>query len=296
MMADVLGRCRELDYCSIGQMRTLVRIPLGRPFVCPECGKPLREPVLMNRPLSRKRIAWWTAGTLGAFVLLYEWVAPSGRHRHLPLATVLPPAQVVPVPRPPAPPAAAPAAPVLRSIAPIPPAPIPVVLGPPVPTPLDNAPLIRMPPALPADVAKAAVKPASAVRVTMECTVDAAGVPSNCTPAHVQEPPPPAPRPKPAPPPPADRQPSALPVAGGGPAYPSDYVRDGRAGEVTVDCIIDPTGEPEHCHVRDIEGGRRFAEATVDWLNSGTVRFAPALRNGVPVAEEHRWRIAFPPH
>jgi TonB family protein len=86
-----------------------------------------------------------------------------------------------------------------------------------------------------------------------------------------------------------------LPVAGGGPPYPTDYVRDGRAGEVAVDCTIDPDGEPEHCRVRDVFGGRRFAEATVDWLNSGTVRFRPALRGGVPVAEERRWRIAFPP-
>jgi hypothetical protein len=319
-MADVTGRCRDLDYCSIGQMRTLVRIPLGRPFICPECGKPLREPVLMNAPMSRKRIAVWSVGTLGLFVLLYECVAPSGRHTTLspsaqrqiaariaalqapaprpPLlpkpvakpAPVLPaPIRPAPVPVPPVPLAVAPALP--PPPAPIPAAPIPLVLGPPVPETLANPPLIRMPP--PSAEAPAKPKPpeSAGVKVTMECSVDAAGVPSNCTPVKLQPPPP-----KHAPaPPPADREPSQLPIAGGTPPYPLDYVRDGRAGEVSVDCTIDPDGEPEHCRVRDLLGGRRFAEATVNWLNSGTVRFAPAMRNGVPVAEERRWRIAFPP-
>jgi hypothetical protein len=308
-MADVPGRCRELDYCSIGQMRTLVRVPLGRPFVCPECGKPLREPVLMNEPLSRKRIVWWSIGTLGLFALLYECAVPSDRPKHLPPAQIA--AVLAQVHRPPAPPPPAPAAPMpapapLQAVsappapkpAPPPPiaaiaaAPIPLVLGPPVPTPLANAPLVRMPAPLPPPTEKPA---APGAKVTMECTVDAAGVPSNCTPAKVQAPPAAAPKPPPPPPPPADREPSVLPVAGGGPPYPTDYVRDGRAGEVAVDCTIDPDGEPEHCRVRDVFGGRRFAEATVDWLNSGTVRFKPALRRGVPVAEERHWRIAFPP-
>lgn len=308
-MADVPGRCRDLDYCSIGQMRTLVRVPLGRPFVCPECGKPLREPVLMNEPLSGKRIVWWSVGTLGLFALLYECAVPSGRPKHLPPAQLA--AVLAKVPRPPVAPPRVAAAPVpapappqgksaLPAPEPLPPtpiasiaaAPIPLVLGPPVPTPLADAPLVRMPPPAPPPAEKLA---APGAKVTMECTVDASGVPSNCIPAKVQAPPAAEPKPPPAPPPPADREPSVLPIAGGGPPYPTDYVRDGRAGEVSVDCTIDPDGEPEHCRVRDVFGGRRFAEATVDWLNSGTVRFKPALRRGVPVAEERHWRIAFPP-
>jgi hypothetical protein len=158
----------------------------------------------------------------------------------------------------------------------------------------------------------------------MECSVDASGVPTNCTVLKDETPktgtvqpaaapalqrpatPPPPPavirqaqaptaRPPPVQKPPADREVSTLPVAGGAPPYPSDYVRDGRAGEVAVDCIIDAGGEPQHCKVTDVLGGRRFAEAAVNWLNTGAVRFAPAIRNGVPVAEERHWHIAFPP-
>jgi hypothetical protein len=42
------GRCANLDYCSIGMQRLRVTIPLGEPFICPECGKPLRPPAEAN--------------------------------------------------------------------------------------------------------------------------------------------------------------------------------------------------------------------------------------------------------
>jgi hypothetical protein len=38
------GRCRNLDYCSIGMQRVLVQVPISQPFVCPECGGKLRPP------------------------------------------------------------------------------------------------------------------------------------------------------------------------------------------------------------------------------------------------------------
>ncbi len=38
------GRCGNLDYCSIGMQRVLVKVALSQPFVCPECGSPLRPP------------------------------------------------------------------------------------------------------------------------------------------------------------------------------------------------------------------------------------------------------------
>jgi len=38
------GRCGNLDYCSIGMQRVLVRVPVSAPFVCPECGGRLRPP------------------------------------------------------------------------------------------------------------------------------------------------------------------------------------------------------------------------------------------------------------
>lgn len=36
------GRCGNLDYCSIGMQRVQVQVPVSQPFVCPECGNPLR--------------------------------------------------------------------------------------------------------------------------------------------------------------------------------------------------------------------------------------------------------------
>lgn len=169
----------------------------------------------------------------------------------------------------------------------------------------------------------------------MECSIDAAGVPSNCTMVkdHEQPMPPPPPKPtaakpapakpapaapaaqpetqpdlqsapelNPEPPPPAappatptESEASIVPVAGGMPSYPLDYVRDGRFGEVSVTCLIESTGEPQNCRVRDYIGGRRFAEAVVNWLNTGNVRFKPAIHEGIAVAQERHWHIAFPP-
>jgi hypothetical protein len=317
-MVDTPGRCRELDYCSIGQMRTLVRVPLGQPFVCPECGKPLRAPVSLNARLSRGRLIAWSVGTLGIFVLLYQCVAPTSRHHPLRLADLTKPPPPAPPP-PVSPPPAAVAHPV--------PVPAPAPIPPPKP-PVAAAQGVVLTPGqrLPAPAGSAPSGPALAShvpvgKVRMECSVDAAGVPTNCT-VLKDEVPPAAPAPAagrklapaapaaaahpvptpvkapvapPAQPPPANREVSALPVEGGAPPYPSDYVRDRRRGEVAVTCIIDAGGEPSHCKVTDVLGGRRFAEATVNWLNTGAVRFAPALRNGVPVAEERHWHIAFAP-
>ena len=38
------GRCGNLDYCSIGMQRILLKVPLSQPFTCPECAGPLRAP------------------------------------------------------------------------------------------------------------------------------------------------------------------------------------------------------------------------------------------------------------
>jgi hypothetical protein len=32
-----------------------------------------------------------------------------------------------------------------------------------------------------------------------------------------------------------------------------------------------------------------------EWLHGGSVRFAPILRGGVPVAEEHSWTVEIHP-
>jgi hypothetical protein len=349
-MVDTPGRCRDLDYCSIGQMRTLVRVPLGEAFVCPECGKPLRAPIAVNAPLSRKRLVVWSVGTLGLFLLLYECMAPSGKKHRLDLAalqeqqqariaaaarpvaapapvkppaalppplpvTPLAPAPVKPPARSPLPVAAAPAptprAPVAQVVATPEPKPAPASPPPAAAKPTVSGPTVTGPtvsgPAAPS-AAGNTVTPGA--RVTMECSIDAAGVPSNCAmvkdheqpmPPHQPKPlPPPAPKPQPTPEPgipgaPTESEASIVPVAGGMPSYPLDYVRDGRFGEVSVTCVIESTGEPQNCRVRDYIGGRRFAEAVVNWLNSGTVRFKPAVHEGIPVAQERHWHIVFPP-
>ncbi len=38
------GRCANLDYCTIGMQRILVEVPIGKPFICPECSGRLRPP------------------------------------------------------------------------------------------------------------------------------------------------------------------------------------------------------------------------------------------------------------
>ena len=38
------GRCRNLDYCSIGMQRALIQVPLNAAFVCPECAGALSAP------------------------------------------------------------------------------------------------------------------------------------------------------------------------------------------------------------------------------------------------------------
>jgi hypothetical protein len=47
------GCCTNLDYCSIGMQRQVITVPVGEPFACPECARPLRPPGLRGwqRPI-----------------------------------------------------------------------------------------------------------------------------------------------------------------------------------------------------------------------------------------------------
>ena len=348
-MVDTPGRCRELDYCSIGQMRTLVDVPLGQPFVCPECGKPLHAPPAVQPGPSRRRVAAYAGGaTFAAAALLYASLGSShANHHRIQLALQdAPPANLAsanlaPAPLPPPPlrilatgqsaPAAVPEVvsltPTLPTLwvaetaaAPLSPPPLAslalhtlsagqsapaavlqvVSLTPTLPTlsVAGTAPA-RPPLPLPAPRETAATPPAPSPG--LECVIDAEGVPTKCIPAtHPAGPqspaaaelsPPPA-LPKRAPP---DRGFSPATVAGGAPPYPTDYVHDRRIGEVSLTCTIDPAGEPTHCKIHDLEGGRRFAEATVNWLNSGAAHYAPVLRLGRPISQEEHWTISFRP-
>ncbi len=44
-MAFTRGRCTNFDYCSVAESRRDVEVSVGEPFICPECGKPLKIPV-----------------------------------------------------------------------------------------------------------------------------------------------------------------------------------------------------------------------------------------------------------
>jgi len=77
------------------------------------------------------------------------------------------------------------------------------------------------------------------------------------------------------------------------PETPDDY--EDRAGRVVVDCVIDAQGHPGACRVISTAGGGAFGTSVMRWLDSGCVRFRPAIRHGVPASEEHRWAVTFQP-
>jgi hypothetical protein len=64
---------------------------------------------------------------------------------------------------------------------------------------------------------------------------------------------------------------------------------------VTVSCRIETSGSPVGCRVLSVHGGAVFGTAVKSWLGSGSVRFAPILHNGQPVAETHQWTVNFQP-
>jgi phosphate transport system substrate-binding protein len=52
MMTITRGRCANVDYCELAAAGVDIEVPLGAPFVCPECAKDLRQPPA-DRPLGR---------------------------------------------------------------------------------------------------------------------------------------------------------------------------------------------------------------------------------------------------
>ena len=69
------GHCRNLDYCSIGKQRALIRVPISQGFVCPECARPLSAPQsrlrLSSAALPALRLAVLLAGMTATFGLGY---------------------------------------------------------------------------------------------------------------------------------------------------------------------------------------------------------------------------------
>lgn len=180
-MADLKGRCGNLEYCSVAVSQRVVTLPEGSNFVCPKCGEPLQASGMTRaRGLSKVGLALQfglvLAGAGGVAYKLMGGETPDltaylpasllpdggGAPRAAPpaaIAMVQPPAPAS-VPAQPAapvqPPAAAPAAVALVA----PPAPAPLPVAPPAP------PLSTLPPATPPRVAEAPAPAATAPSTT----------------------------------------------------------------------------------------------------------------------------------
>jgi TonB family protein len=79
------------------------------------------------------------------------------------------------------------------------------------------------------------------------------------------------------------------------PDYPEEYADQNLSGRVNVSCMIDTNGQPSGCKVLQVAGGNAFGTAVEHWLRGGTVRFAPIVRAGVKVAEQHTWAVEIHP-
>jgi TonB family protein len=77
------------------------------------------------------------------------------------------------------------------------------------------------------------------------------------------------------------------------PEYPDAYQDSGRNGVVTVTCTIQPDGRPTGCSLVHVSGGAAFGSAVMQWLNSGTARYAPAIRNGQKIAAPTQLEVHF---
>lgn len=76
------------------------------------------------------------------------------------------------------------------------------------------------------------------------------------------------------------------------PEYPEEMSDAGREGVVTVACDVETTGATSNCQVMSVKGGQPFADAALRAVRQS--RYAPAVKNGVPVKEfHHLYTITF---
>ncbi|CAM2817067.1 Protein TonB [Komagataeibacter xylinus] len=76
------------------------------------------------------------------------------------------------------------------------------------------------------------------------------------------------------------------------PEYPEDMSEEGREGVVSVACDVEPTGVTSNCQVVSVKGGQAFADAALKAVRRS--RYAPTVKNGVPVKEfHHLYTITF---
>ena len=84
-MATTRGRCVKSDYCSLASLRRDIEVPIGKDFVCPECGSPLSAPPMqagggLSRTVALLGAACLLvgAGGVGAYVLFTKRPGPAG--------------------------------------------------------------------------------------------------------------------------------------------------------------------------------------------------------------------------
>ena len=76
------------------------------------------------------------------------------------------------------------------------------------------------------------------------------------------------------------------------PEYPEEMSEEGREGVVSVACDVEPSGVTSNCQVVSVKGGQAFADAALKAVRRS--RYAPAVKNGVPVKEfHHLYTITF---
>jgi Meckel syndrome type 1 protein len=84
---------------------------------------------------------------------------------------------------------------------------------------------------------------------------------------------------------------SPVALAGGLPDYPASLAADGRAGRVTVTCLIQSDGRPQACRTGLSRGGPAFAASALAWLERGRVRFRVPILHGRPAPGPQSWAV-----
>ena len=118
-MTKQVGRCNNLELCTVAVSQRLMTVPAGAPFVCEKCGEPLVEPAVASSPERRRAsiliqlvvvsaglsaVAWKLSGPDGDFAGIREAVTAisggltqkSAASDPVVTAAVLPPASPTP--------------------------------------------------------------------------------------------------------------------------------------------------------------------------------------------------------
>ena len=109
-MANQIGRCNNLELCTVAVSQRLISVPAGLPFICDKCGEPLQAPMSVSSPGRRRAsigiqlgvlllgvsaVAWKLAGPDADFAQVRTFVASlTGAPRPAPVSAAVPAATV----------------------------------------------------------------------------------------------------------------------------------------------------------------------------------------------------------